>query len=72
MNNYPGHLHYQSMPEYWGHIATIQQALRNRGYSFVAVDGTFGPITAYAVRDFQRSKGLSIDGIVGPVTWGAL
>lgn len=35
-------------------------------------DGIFGRLTEEAVRDFQRSKGLTADGIVGPKTWAAL
>ena len=35
-------------------------------------DGIFGPRTEDAVRDFQSSKGLSRDGIVGRNTWTAL
>jgi len=36
------------------------------------IDGAFGPVTDQAVRDFQRSSGLVVDGIVGPNTWAAL
>lgn len=32
----------------------------------------FGPKTDKAVRDFQRSNHLDVDGIVGPKTWVAL
>lgn len=34
--------------------------------------GYFGPRTQAAVIEFQRSKGLVQDGIVGGATWGAL
>ena len=35
-------------------------------------DGIFGELTAEAVRDFQASAGLEVDGIVGRKTWDAL
>jgi peptidoglycan hydrolase-like protein with peptidoglycan-binding domain len=34
--------------------------------------GTFGPKTEQAVRDFQQSHGLGVDGKVGPKTWAAI
>jgi len=38
----------------------------------VKIDGDFGPSTQAAVRSFQSSHGLSVDGVVGPNTWNAL
>lgn len=38
----------------------------------VNADGIFGPKTKAAVIEFQRSKGLTPDGIVGPYTWEQL
>ncbi len=38
----------------------------------VQIDGIFGPQTEAAVRGFQEALQITIDGIVGPVTWRAL
>jgi peptidoglycan hydrolase-like protein with peptidoglycan-binding domain len=40
-----------------------------KGTGLLAVDGIFGSLTRQAVLDFQRSHGLTADGIVGPITW---
>ena len=38
----------------------------------IAVDGIFGPATEEAVRAFQRTYGLTEDGIIGANTWNTL
>ena len=38
----------------------------------MTADGAFGPVTRRAVRRFQRSHGLTVDGIAGPATLRAL
>ncbi len=53
-------------------IRTVQYLLRQHGHANVAPDGIFGPITAGAVKDFQSSRGLLVDGVVGNQTWPAL
>ena len=37
-----------------------------------SVDGIYGHNTEQAVRKFQKSKGLAVDGRVGPATMNAL
>jgi len=49
----------------------IQAALLIRGFR-TEPDGIFGPNTDNMVRQFQRSNGLSVDGIVGPNTFERL
>ena len=53
-------------------VRVIQAALNNNGFNVGAADGDFGPKTKQAVMNFQRSRGLGADGIVGPMTWAAL
>ncbi len=36
------------------------------------IDGIFGPVTKTAVQEYQSASHLTVDGIVGPATWGAL
>ena len=50
----------------------IQSKLNSVGYNCGAADGIFGQNTKNAVVTFQRTKGLSTDGIVGPKTWSKL
>lgn len=52
-------------------VALLQRKLRACGYT-LAVDGIFGPITREAVRSYQAQRGLTADGIAGPMTWAAL
>jgi len=54
-------------------IRQVQERLNELGENpQLAADGTFGPMTEAAVVAFQRSRGLTPDGIVGPNTWNSL
>ncbi|MCB2174333.1 MAG: peptidoglycan-binding protein [Actinomycetales bacterium] len=52
-------------------VRTVQYLLGTHGHP-VAVDAQYGPITRGAVQSFQGDAGLTADGVVGPITWGAL
>ena len=53
-------------------VKTIQQKLIRWGYLDGTADGIFGSATEAAVKHFQRSNGLSADGIAGAATLKAL
>ena len=50
----------------------LQEKLVKLGYNTNGVDGIFGNGTYSAVREFQKTRGLSIDGVVGQNTWRKL
>jgi N-acetylmuramoyl-L-alanine amidase len=52
-------------------VRELQDRLTAAGFATPA-DGRFGPETEASVRAFQRTRGLLVDGICGPETWGAL
>ena len=55
-------------------VRKMQTVLLQLGYDLgpCGVDGDFGKCTEAAVRSFQRDRGLVVDGICGPKTWGEL
>lgn len=55
-------------------VQYLQNLLLMLGYDLGkwGADGDFGSKTQAAVKAFQKSKGLTADGIVGPKTWEAL
>lgn len=77
----------ESIPEYPGmtlqqgssgeNVRRIQTALNNISAQYPSIpllveDGIFGTATTTAVRAFQRQFGLTVDGIVGVLTWNKL
>ncbi|MBE9226759.1 peptidoglycan-binding protein [Phormidium sp. LEGE 05292] len=53
-------------------VKALQQLLNDAGVYNGSIDGKFNLETAIAVRQFQRTNRLMVDGIVGPNTWAAL
>ncbi len=53
-------------------VRDIQDRLAALGFDSGDERASFGTGTERAVADFQRAKGLDVDGIVGPDTWRSL
>lgn len=50
-------------------ISKIQERLKElEYYDYASITGYYGPVTQKAVKRFQRTNDLTIDGIAGPVT----
>ena len=49
-------------------VKAIQRALKRAGFDPGPIDGDFGPMTDRAVRAFQLTRRLLVDGEVGPKT----
>lgn len=56
-----------SLQYYLDYVSQFYDSVRS-----VEVDGIFGDVTRAAVRDFQQTFGLTVDGIVGRETWDVL
>lgn len=50
----------------------IQASLICKGYKVGGFDGVYGGGLEKAIKNFQRKNGLSVDGIIGASTYGAL
>jgi len=56
-----------------GHaVRTVQTLLIEQGYLKGEADGIAGPMTAAAIKKFQKDKGLEVDGICGAATFEVL
>lgn len=53
-------------------VADLQTILNARYGADLEVDGNFGKATEAAVKAFQKSNGLTADGVAGAKTWKAL
>ncbi|SFF00528.1 N-acetylmuramoyl-L-alanine amidase [Bacillus sp. OV194] len=53
-------------------VKTLQSRMKNAGYFHGPVTGYYGPLTKYAVANFQLATGIVPDGVAGPRTFGKL
>ena len=54
------------------YVLIAQDDLNTLGFSTGGLDGIFGNNTYNAVRSYQFSRGLVVDGIIGCNTWRSL
>ena len=54
------------------HVRDLQARLNEIGFGILVEDGILGPATASAVRLYQASVQLAVDGVAGPLTLGLL
>ena len=53
-------------------VKTLQVYLISWGFDPGNPDGVFGKNTEAALKAFQKSQGLTVDGVCGPATWTAI
>jgi peptidoglycan hydrolase-like protein with peptidoglycan-binding domain len=53
-------------------VTNLQNRLKSLGFYTASVTGYYGDVTESAVRDFQRSRGIQVNGIAGSQTQAAL
>ena len=53
-------------------VVALQSILTGLDYYTGELDGSFGNLTDKAVKEFQKDNDLTVDGIVGSVTWEKL
>jgi len=59
----------QTPPMSGSDVTSWQQFLTRQGTFSGAIDGVYGPLTDRATRQYQTSRGLGVDGVVGPATY---
>lgn len=70
-------LHVLSKGSTGGEVKTIQALLNGFGFrdqngAWLAVDGIFGVKTEYALKNYQRARGLEVNGTTDEPTWNKI
>ena len=53
-------------------VKVLQTELKRQGYYTGTIDGSSGPITVTAIKNYQSKNGLAVDGSFGPLSWTSL
>ena len=53
-------------------VRRAQKRMSLVGFDVGGVDGRYGPKTEAAVKDLQQRSQVTVDGVVGPQTWGII
>ena len=58
-------------------VKLLQRLLKSNGFKGadgknLTIDGDCGVNTVFAIKAYQRKRGLSADGIAGPATWTSI
>jgi len=53
-------------------VRRAQKRMSLVGFDVGGVDGRYGPKTEAAVKDLQKRSEVTVDGVVGPQTWGII
>jgi hypothetical protein len=53
-------------------VRALQSVVNGLNGAHLVIDGIFGPATQAALEEYQRGRGLSVDGIAGVHTWSSL
>lgn len=50
----------------------LDVVLVQRVVGAIPMDGIFGPMTSYAVKKWQKTRGITVDGVIGPQSWAEI
>lgn len=69
---YPYGYYYYNQPYYGDVVVQVQVRLARAGYYHGAIDGAMGPQTRAAIRAYERTRGLRVDGAISQQLLGTM